>query len=223
MQGKKTTIKKQVYDQILKGIIKKEFPLDEFLSEGELIKKYNVSKSPIREALVELCNENVLRSIPRLGYQIVQITEKDIKEATDVRLLLELTGLKNVFASNNKASLDKISKLNRECEAKSKCKSFTIEDHWEYNIRFHLLINSLGGNAYMTEVLSDILKFIWRAYVQLYSKTEYDSYVSMDFDRHIEIENAIRENNYDKAQEILKRDIIFIEKELFINSGDVLI
>jgi DNA-binding FadR family transcriptional regulator len=75
----------------------------------------------------------------------------------------------------------------------------------------------------MTEVLSDILKFIWRAYVQLYSKTEYDSYVSMDFDRHIEIENAIRENNYDKAQEILKRDIIFIEKELFINSGDVLI
>ena len=38
-----------------------------------------MSKAPVREALVQLCSEKMLKSIPRCGYQVVQITAREIE------------------------------------------------------------------------------------------------------------------------------------------------
>ena len=80
----KTTLKEQVYTNIMNDILEGYFPMDEFLTEKQLIERYEMSKAPIREALVELCNEHILKSIPRLGYQIVPVTEKEIADAIEL-------------------------------------------------------------------------------------------------------------------------------------------
>ena len=43
-------------------------------------KKFGVSKSPVREALVELCKDGVLINIPRMGYQVRAVTLKEIMD-----------------------------------------------------------------------------------------------------------------------------------------------
>lgn len=48
---KKENLKSKVYDDILRSIIEGEYAADEIISEGMLIEKYGVSKSPVREAL----------------------------------------------------------------------------------------------------------------------------------------------------------------------------
>lgn len=221
MQIKGNSLKKKIHDEIMDGINKGQFPLDQFLNEGVLTERFNVSKAPIREALIELCNEKILRSIPRIGYQIIQLTERNVKEATELRLLLEIMGLKKAAPLINESALNSISSLNRECEVQMSKNTFTIEQHWEYNIRFHLMLNSFAGNSHINEVLSDTLKLIRRAYVQLYSDTDHDAYISMDLNRHIEVEKAIRDKDFLKAQELLKNDILFIRGKLFILSEDI--
>lgn len=72
---KKENLKKKVYDDVLQSIVRGEYSADDIISEGMLIEKYNVSKSPVREALVQLCSENVLKSIPRCGYMVVKLTK----------------------------------------------------------------------------------------------------------------------------------------------------
>ena len=69
---KKENLKKKVYDDVLQSIVRGEYSADDIISEGMLIEKYNVSKSPVREALVQLCSENVLKSIPRCGYHLLR-------------------------------------------------------------------------------------------------------------------------------------------------------
>lgn len=221
MPEKSYSLKKKIYNEILDGIIKGEFPLDQFLKEGELIDRFKVSKAPVREALIELCNEKVLRSIPRVGYQIVQLTERNVKEATELRLILEITGLRKAIPAINDTSLRLLSALNKEYNDLAGISALTIEQHWEYNIRFHLMLNSFSGNSHMNEVLESTLKLIRRAYMQLYLDTDHNEYISMDLNRHNEIEKALTEKDFDKAEEILKKDILFIKGKLFIPSEDM--
>lgn len=88
-----------------------EFSLNDLLVESQLAKLFNVSKAPVREALIELCSARILRNIPRAGYQIIRISEKDIRNALQFRLLLEVEGLKLGFSQITEKDLSPIKSL----------------------------------------------------------------------------------------------------------------
>lgn len=230
MQKNNNTLKSKIYNEILDSIHKGVFPLDQFLNEKELTQKFNVSKGPIREALIELCNENVLRSIPRVGYQIVQLTEKNIKEAMELRYILESSGFKKTISImqkdyNGSAALKEnfladLDSLNDEYERQINKGPLAVDQHWAYNIDFHLLLNSLAGNSLMNEILNNTLRLIRRAYMQLYSDTDIVSYISNDLVRHKEIVEHLRKKNFREASEHLKKDILFIRGHLYVLSED---
>ena len=63
----KMTLKEQVYNQIFDDIAQGKYQANDILTESKLMEKYQVSKSPVREALIELCKDEVIHSLPRLG------------------------------------------------------------------------------------------------------------------------------------------------------------
>lgn len=75
-----------VYNKIYEEIINGELQPGDLIVEKQLIARYNISRSPVREALISLCDENVLRSIPRAGYQVVGFSYSEIKQMTEARL-----------------------------------------------------------------------------------------------------------------------------------------
>ena len=83
-------LKDQIYENILNEIIDGNYRQNDIITERELIEKYGVSKSPIREALVELCNEKILESRPRMGYQICPISIKEISDIVELRIIWRL-------------------------------------------------------------------------------------------------------------------------------------
>ena len=66
-----TTLKENIYNSIWDGIVNGEYDSNYIFNEKALVEKYKVSKSPVRDALIELCSDGILRSIPRYGYEIV--------------------------------------------------------------------------------------------------------------------------------------------------------
>lgn len=58
------------------------------LSENKLAADFAASRSPVREALKKLASENIIR-LERMGAVVIGLTEKDINEIYDVRLLIE--------------------------------------------------------------------------------------------------------------------------------------
>ncbi len=58
------------------------------LSENTIATDFSVSRSPVREALKILASEKIIR-LERMGAVVVGLTEKEIAEIYDVRLLLE--------------------------------------------------------------------------------------------------------------------------------------
>lgn len=86
---KKKYLKDIVYDAIMEDIYAGVHKPGDILNEGTLVAKYRCSKSPVREALIALCENHVLRNIPRYGYEVTRLTMDDIREMLEFRYCLE--------------------------------------------------------------------------------------------------------------------------------------
>lgn len=80
-KSKKQLLSEKIHDEILEMIIKNATDEDMVLNEGRLMEVFQVSKAPVREALIKLCAEGVLQSVPRYGYLVIRQQEKDKREA----------------------------------------------------------------------------------------------------------------------------------------------
>ncbi|WP_414049315.1 GntR family transcriptional regulator [Macrococcus animalis] len=69
-------------------IISGELKDGEKLSENKLAAAYEVSRSPIRDALKILAMDHLIR-LERMGAVIKRLSEKDIKELYDMRIMIE--------------------------------------------------------------------------------------------------------------------------------------
>lgn len=56
-------LKDKIYDKVLNEITEGYYQQNQIITERELIEKYGVSKSPVREALIELCNEKCWKAV----------------------------------------------------------------------------------------------------------------------------------------------------------------
>ena len=96
-KSKKQLLSEKIHDEILKMIIKNATDEDMVLNEGRLMEVFQVSKAPVREALIKLCAEGVLQSVPRYGYLVIKSQEKDRQEVVRMRILLEKEALKEGY------------------------------------------------------------------------------------------------------------------------------
>ena len=88
-----------VYESLYADVINGVLTPNDILSENALTERFSVSKSPVREALVSLCDDGVLRSIPRVGYKVVQITPAEVRHLEEARCALETFMLRRSFPS----------------------------------------------------------------------------------------------------------------------------
>ena len=120
-------------NDIIGGVYKQ----GEILNEKQLIEKYGVSKSPIRDALIELCNEGVLVSYPRYGYEIVRINEKEIRDIVEFRAMVEGECLRGMAAGMSQEDLKELKEYTLSLSQEI-TEDFPVLKHWENNTRFHL-------------------------------------------------------------------------------------
>ncbi|WP_051075279.1 GntR family transcriptional regulator [Alkalispirochaeta alkalica] len=206
----RTTLKEKIHDELLARIIKNKFSMQEFLKEGVLAKEFGVSKAPVREALIELCNEGVIRNIPRSGYQIIQLTERDIREATQFRLILEIEGLKLAADNINEDNLEELRIMTESTDYINKGKIVSLEEWWDNNEKFHLKINSIANNSLLTDSLKRTIHLLWRAVTQLFWKSDPKSYLNYNSSSHVPIYQALRDGNMAQAEAYLRSDILSI-------------
>lgn len=217
MQEKRTTIKGQVYTSLFNDILDGCFKMEDILTEKQLVERYAVSKSPVREALVELVNEHVLRSIPRLGYQIIPITEHDVTNATELRLNLELAAFRRVIPIFSKEMINQISALNANWWEQAAGETFfSIRDRWHHNALFHTTLASFAGNELIVEVIDRMIRLEFRAYAQMLQIPENREkfFVVTTEKPHLEIERALKHHDFEAAERMLISDIMTLKNSL---------
>lgn len=206
----KITLKKTVYNAVFEDIVEGRYKPNEILTEGALVEKYGVSKAPVREALIELCKDQILQSLPRLGYQIVPVTLKEMIDLLDFRVDLELWNLRRAFG---KITDENIAYLRRSSFDLSSSYSKDVMPHWSLNVQFHLEVCKLSGNDYTYKVLNDALRQSYH-FVSQYFKTAWAKARESEGRYHVAIIDALEKRDIDMAEEMLRQDILAVKQEI---------
>ncbi len=83
-------LSEDVYERVSLRILKLEYPPGHRLTEEGLCAEFQVSRSPVREALNRLVQRGLVRKNPRQNYAVRELDLKEIRDAYHVRLVLEL-------------------------------------------------------------------------------------------------------------------------------------
>lgn len=216
-KGKTSSLKKEIYDSILEEVVEGVYKPGDIINEKDLIEKYEVSKSPIRDALIELCNEGVLVCHPRYGYDVVRIDEKEIKDIVDFRIMVEVSCLKKAAAFMEKEEIENLRKFTLE-ECCNDDPNTTLLDHWYNNGRFHLKLLSYSRNKYCYNLVDKSIGVLTRAYVQRHWERWGVQTIKMGCESHLRIIDYLAAQDINKAAKELERDIeAFLKIILAVN------
>lgn len=128
--------------RIISGMIKK----GTVLSENKLAAEFEVSRSPIREALKILATENIIR-LERMGAVVVGLSEQDIKEIYDVRLLIETFVYERIVKMDTTELVKELSKIREMMEVAIK---YNDADEFSYqDVLFHETIIRSINHSYI--------------------------------------------------------------------------
>jgi DNA-binding GntR family transcriptional regulator len=89
MNRDRSNLSSEVFEVIKQRIIRWQYPPGHRFTEQELCQEFQVSRSPVREALRMLSEKGLVEKTVYRGYHVRQLTTAEIHELYDVRLALE--------------------------------------------------------------------------------------------------------------------------------------
>jgi DNA-binding GntR family transcriptional regulator len=152
----------RVYEAMKEEIITGQLPPGSIISELVLAKRYETSRTPVREACQFLQKDGLLEAVPHKGFFVAEITMKQVQDIYQLRVVLEGTCARIAADRVTRAQL-------QELEALAKPIAFTASNQQSFrrssdmNRLFHLHIAKITGNQEMIKILSNILDKITRA------------------------------------------------------------
>lgn len=102
------SIREQIFNKLHEAVITGLIKPGERLVESRLAEQLKVSRTPVREALHALEREGLLESIPRVGYRVHEISEREFAEVLELRTLLMNYAVEKVIMVNDRKALDRI-------------------------------------------------------------------------------------------------------------------
>jgi DNA-binding GntR family transcriptional regulator len=145
-------LRESIYNSIRQAILTCEFQPGQELREQELAARYRVSRSPIRDALLRLDQENLVTVLPRQGYCVNPISVADVKEIFSLRTLIE-PACAAAAARADEAALQALDRFRGFMD-----EEFDETTFVEYNRSFHSAIADLSGNRRLAAAALSIVE-----------------------------------------------------------------
>lgn len=82
-----------LYADLQADILSGEFPDNSKLTEQVICKKYNVSRTPVREAFRQLEADGLIENVPNRGAYVTALSKRDISDLFDLRSLFEVQAI----------------------------------------------------------------------------------------------------------------------------------
>jgi GntR family transcriptional regulator, rspAB operon transcriptional repressor len=211
----RNTLGKAAYAKIREEIITLNFKPGQMLSESELAAALGVSRTPIREAFLNLLQEELLEILPQRGARVALISVKKVEEARFVRESLEISAFKSVARNWDADDLrykeiqaKALELIEKQHKAALKGESIEFMQHDE---TFHQLFLELVENQTLISVVSQMRGHLNRMrYLELKTPNHMENVVS----QHQTILKAVSSKNEEKTEKLLLHHFSHKQDEL---------
>lgn len=149
------------YKTIKEDVLNLRHPPGAQLGVETLADQMGISRTPVREALLRLQSEGLLRSIPRVGFFVTEITKQDLEELFELRILLESHVAKKAAPHLTDEDLDRLDALINK-QSVVAAKAGDLAKFLEIDIALHDLLLERGGNKRLVGMMETIHDLTFR-------------------------------------------------------------
>jgi DNA-binding GntR family transcriptional regulator len=186
------------YETIREAILNNKFKPGMVLSEADLSRQLGISRTPTREALKRLEDQNLVRIIPRKGAFVTDLTVEMIHEIYQVREALECFALSFIPQYGDPDELDRIFK--DVMDSNVWIRNNEIEKINDLDIHLHEYIVRSSHNQLLVKMVNQLLDQI----IRLRRMTpNFPGRLEEQREEHIKIVTALKEGDVAEAQKNL--------------------
>lgn len=176
-------------------------PGDEF-TEFDLAERFQMSKTPVREALARLRFEGLVRAFPRRGYKIEPVRVSDINDIFDARIVLEAGAIALAVRHIDEADLDDLEQLARASSDNDYL--IDIDQYQQVNNAFHETIAKASRNMRLHRMVGQTIKELERFF---YLEAQSDGQYPAGHVSHLDIVDVMRARDALRAREAITEHI----------------
>jgi len=198
-------LREEIAERIVMGI----YTPGQRLDERELAADFKVSRTPIREALLQLAQTGLVENRPRRGAVVSEIQPSRLCEMFDVMAELEAMCGRLAARRATKTELELLKKVHLSCEQAHA--DLDPEAYYKLNETYHLTIYQITHNAFLEEQCMMLHRRL-RPYRRLQLRVR--NRIRSSYSEHAAIVEAILAGNEDTAARAL-RDHVVVQGERF--------
>jgi DNA-binding GntR family transcriptional regulator len=186
-------------DEIENGIVTGAFEPGELLDEVQLATRFGVSRTPIREALMQLSAIGLIEIRPRRGAVVVDPAPERIFEMFEV--MAEMEGMAGALAARRHTEEDRMALMTAHEKCEAAAASEDTDRYYYDNEVFHSAIYAAGHSTFLEEQCMVLHKRL-RPYRRLQLRVRNRMKVSLK--EHGEIVAAILDGDAERARALLR-------------------
>lgn len=204
-QMKRQSTKDLIYQTVCNWIICGDLMCGEKINDMELARHFNVSRTPVREAIQMLEIQKLVKVIPGKATIVTEVDKKDIGDC--YRPLACIQGLAAELACSN-ISEEQLERLQQIHDQFSEaCKNNEPEKAILCDSEFHGIIMDCADNQYMDEFSQTMILHIQRIKYHYFHS---DRLRKTSVGHHEEILKAIKDRNAELAGSLMKSHWLYV-------------
>lgn len=148
-----TVSKNLIYKELRRSIIMGHCKSGSRLLVKEIAEDYNISITPIRDALQMLSQEGLVTIKPRSGYYVTALTLKELRDLLDFRRILEIAAIEKAVLRITPEQIEALRNVHGGYTGEDDA---SYERYTEENRKFHYLIAVASGNMALADALGKL-------------------------------------------------------------------
>jgi DNA-binding GntR family transcriptional regulator len=192
-------LREAIEDRIATGA----FPPGMRLDESELAQQFGVSRTPLREALIQLGSMGLVSMRPRRGAVVADVTPQRLLEMFEVMAELEAMCARLAARRMSKPDEEELLAAHRACEAA--VLAADPDDYYHKNERFHHAIYRASHSGFLAEQATALQRRL-RPYRRLQLRVR--NRMSASFAEHVQIVDALSLGDPEAAADHLRQHIL---------------
>ncbi|MCK4984894.1 MAG: GntR family transcriptional regulator, partial [Desulfobacterales bacterium] len=189
-----TSLREQVYQYLRDEMHNGNLLPGSYINMKEISRQLGISKTPLRDAIIQLECERFVSILPRRGVLVNKLTLQDIINSIEIIGALETAAIISAFDKLDSSHVEEMERLNAEMILTIKQEDF--ERYYEFNIAFHDVFLNLSENMALRQIIMPIKQRLYdfprRAYIkewELINCDEHNQFI--EFIKRGERDNAV--------------------------------
>ena len=148
----------EVAELLRQRIYKRELEPGSWIDELKIAQEYDISRTPLREALKVLAAEGLVTMKVRRGAYVTEVSTQDLADVYHLLSLLESDAAGVVAERATAAELAELQALHLELEAAASVGAQDITQFFAINERFHMRLLAIAANRWRDQMVADLRK-----------------------------------------------------------------